>query len=55
MAMYVKQDITTDSQLIATTLAALISASTITTWYGQYVLKDGANKYICIIIYDGSA
>ncbi len=53
MALYVKQDYCTDSDDIATTMAALVG--TVTTWYGQYVLKDGSSRYIVVVVYDGTA
>jgi len=54
MAYMVKQDITTDSEAIATVAAALIATSTITTFHQVYVMKDGSSKYIVVLVYEGT-
>jgi len=54
MAIVVKTDVATDYESIKLVLAALIAASTITTYHDTFVLKDGASRYIVILVYDGT-
>lgn len=54
MAYLVKTDVATDHLSIATVAAALIAASTITTFHQVHVLKDGSARYIITLIYEGT-